>query len=80
MLNGITEVVAINSDLCADQPVESKAVMATIVLGIMGTITQITISLRLYSRKKLATALGIGIDDYLIVMASVVILFTQITG
>lgn len=54
--------------------------MGTVVFGIMGTITQVTIALRLYSRRKVASALGTGVDDYLILWASVVILYTQVTG
>lgn len=54
--------------------------MATIVLGIMGTLTQVAISLRLYTRKKLTSALGIGLDDYIMVAASFCIAFVMISG
>jgi len=68
------------ANLCASQPVQNKVLLSTIVFSLLGLITQITIGLRLYSRRKLASALGIGVDDYLIVAANVGIAFVMCTG
>ncbi|PVH78405.1 hypothetical protein DL98DRAFT_573151 [Cadophora sp. DSE1049] len=71
-------VGTVNNDLCKDEPVEGKVVMATSVLGLLGVITNTAIGLRLYTRIKLAR--GIGSDDYLIIAASLVLGYVQISG
>ena len=43
-------------------------------------MTQGAIAMRIYARKTLASALGVGIDDYLIVAASLIIAYVQIAG
>lgn len=73
-------VVGQNADLCAGQPVQNRIVFGTVILALLGTVTQMTIGLRLYTRRKLASALGIGVDDYLILAASVVIGYVMISG
>ncbi|KAH7346287.1 hypothetical protein BKA65DRAFT_551206 [Rhexocercosporidium sp. MPI-PUGE-AT-0058] len=67
-----------NNDLCKDQPVGTKVAMATSILGALGVITNVTVGLRIYTRMKLAR--GIGLDDYLIIAASAVLGYVQISG
>lgn len=75
-----TGVAGINSILCAHEPVQTKAPMAVVVFSILGFLAQGIISLRIYSRTKLGLALGLGLDDYAILMASVILFFVQILG
>jgi hypothetical protein len=60
-----TEAGEINANLCKDQAVPNKAVMATIILGSMGTFTQIVICLRLDTRWKLAPTLELVLTTIL---------------
>ncbi|MAD85031.1 MAG: hypothetical protein CL912_18890 [Deltaproteobacteria bacterium] len=78
LLTFYLEVGTVNNDLCKDEPVEGKVVMATSVLGLLGVITNTAVGLRLYTRIKLAR--GIGYDDYLIIAASLVLGYVQISG
>ena len=59
---------------------QNHAYFATIILAVLGFMTQGAIALRIYARKTLASALGVGIDDYLIVAASLIIAYVQIAG
>ncbi|KAG4438098.1 hypothetical protein IFR05_006419 [Cadophora sp. M221] len=72
------KVGAKNNDLCKDQPVDNKVAMSTSILGLLGAITNIIVGLRLYTRVRLAR--GIGYDDYLIIAASTVLSYVQISG
>jgi hypothetical protein len=69
---------AANWKLCKDEKVPTEVPLIMITLGIMGTLTQGTIILRICSRRKMASQLGI--DDYLIIAAGGFIAFVQISG
>lgn len=53
--------------------------MAVVILGILGTITQGIIGLRIYARKYVSV-INLGVDDYLIVAASTFVAFVMISG